>query len=92
MVPQKGWWGAGPESAGQRASFSTACYLLLCPGPPTKSWSLCLPQDWAVQGTCVGVWLFAPLAVCQQHLSKPLVFLLAQSHRRQHFTVKRLFL
>lgn len=41
------------------------CHLLLCPGsPPPKSWSLCLPQDWAVLDTCVqGLALPTPCCV-----------------------------
>lgn len=55
MVPQKGWWGAGPESAGQRAVFSTACHLLLGLGHPRKVAVFVPAPGLAVQGTCVGV-------------------------------------
>lgn len=40
MVPQKGWWGAGRESAGQRASFTTPATSSSAPGPP-QSRGLC---------------------------------------------------
>lgn len=34
MVPQKGWWGAGQENAGQRASFTTPATSSSALGPP----------------------------------------------------------
>lgn len=78
MVPTEGLVGAGPESAGQRASFSTACRLLLCPGPPQVVVFVPASGLGGI-GHLRRVWVFAPLAVCQQHLSEPLGFLLAPS-------------
>ena len=36
MVPQKAWWGAGQESAAQRASFTTPATSSSALGPPNK--------------------------------------------------------
>lgn len=46
MVPQKGGWGAGPESAGQRASFTTRATAPPRARPP-QSPGLCPPRGWA---------------------------------------------
>lgn len=79
MVPQKGWWGAGQEGAGQRASFTPRATSSPALGP-SKSWSLCPHQGWAAAAPAFGS-SSTRLCCVSQHLSEPLVFLPATGHQ-----------
>lgn len=68
MVPQKGGWGAGPESAGQRASFTTRATAPPALGPLK---ALVSARPGAGQlGTCARAQL-RPALLWSQRLSEP---------------------
>lgn len=62
--PTEGLVGGRAGERGTKGLIHHACHLLLCPRPPTKSWSLCLPQDWVAQGTCVQGPALPPALLC----------------------------